>query len=120
MAPYYSATSILPNASGGDGHASEFVFLGDSVLYGENRQKAGLTRFGGGIRNSAFHPDATHYFFEGDRLGAAGANGREALLGEVAVFKIVQVLEYRYAGVESLGATGALGEAVEAFFDGCG
>jgi hypothetical protein len=42
------------------------------------------------------------------------------LLGEVDVFQIVQMVEDGLAGVVSLGASGALGEAVEAFFDGFG
>ena len=62
---------------------------------------------------------AAHYFFEGDRLCAPGANVRQALFGEVDVFKVVEVLEDCFARVIGFGASGALGEAVEAFFDGC-
>src|SRR4029077_15436333 len=79
-----------------------------------------LNSFRAAGSNSNFPALAPYYFFEGDRLGAPRANGRQALLGEVDVFQIVQMLEDGFAGVVSFGASGALGEAVEAFFDGFG
>ena len=48
------------------------------------------------------------------------SNCVRCLLCEVDVFEIIQMSEDGFAGVISLGASGSLGEAVEAFFDGFG
>src|SRR5271157_2261764 len=67
--------------------------------------------------NSIFQAIAPHYFFEWDGLAASRAHVRQALFGEVDIFQIVEMLEDGFAGVVCLGASGALGEAVEALFD---
>src|SRR6266496_2466391 len=88
------------------------------------RRSTGLSSFSSSFRaagsNSIFQAIAPHYFVEGDRLGAPRADGRQTLLGEVDVFQILQMLENRFASVVGLGAPRALGETVEAFFDGFG
>jgi hypothetical protein len=70
--------------------------------------------------NSIFHAMAPHYFFKRDRFGAPRPDFRQALLGEIDVFEIFEMLENGFPGVIGLGASGALGQALEAFFDGCG
>jgi hypothetical protein len=69
---------------------------------------------------STFQAIAAHYFFEGNRLAATGADFCQCLLREVDVFQVVQILQDGFTGVVSLGASGAFGEAFEAFFDGFG
>src|SRR6266478_5072306 len=54
----------------------------------------------------------------GGRFGAADAV--EGALGEIKVLKFVKMLEDRFADIKGLGASGALGEFLQAFFDGFG
>ena len=63
---------------------------------------------------------APRYFFERNSPAASREYCVQCLLCEVDVFQIIQMSEDGFAGVGSLGASGSLGEAVEAFFDGFG
>ena len=60
---------------------------------------------------------AAHYFFEWNGANPSGTNFCETLFGKIDVFEVFEVLKDRFTRVVSLGAAGALGEAIEAFFD---
>jgi len=59
----------------------------------------------------------SHHFFEWDCTSAPGAEVGEPFFRDINVLKVFQVLQDGFAGVVSLGAAGALGEAREALFD---
>src|SRR5580698_8942601 len=59
----------------------------------------------------------SHHFFEWDCTSAPGAEGGEPFFRDVNILKVFQELQDDFAGVASLGATGALGETRETLFD---
>ena len=69
------------------------------------------------IVHFGFEAIAAHYFFKWDSTNAPGSNLCETLLGEVDVFQFFEMLKDCFTGVVSLGAAGALGEAVETLFN---
>src|SRR6266851_2887186 len=85
------------------------------------RSETGLSSFSSSRRasasNSIVQAMLAHNFLERNGLGSARFNRFHSLLGQINIFQIVKVLKDGLAGVVSLGASGALGEAREALFD---
>ena len=56
---------------------------------------------------------ALHHLIKRYRLGLSGPNVDQALLCQIQVFKVVQILKDGLAGIEGLGAPGGFGQGIK-------
>src|SRR5258707_3115294 len=70
--------------------------------------------------SSIFRGMALYDVFQWNSRRFATADAVEGALGEIKVLKLVKMLEDRFADIKGLGAPGALGELLQAPFDGFG
>src|SRR5258707_14005688 len=70
--------------------------------------------------SSIFRGMALYDVFQWNSRRFATADAVEGALGEVEILKLVKMLEDRFAEIKGLGAPGALGELLQAPFDGFG